>query len=176
MIIVADTGPVNYLILTGHVDLLPQLYGSLILPTAVHRELLHPKAPPTVRQWASALPAWAEVRAPKDASRFPELGPGEREAISLALEAKANLLLIDETLGRGVAVAQGVPVKGILGVLEEAAERRLIDLPQAIQKLKTTSIFLSEEVLNGVLQRHRERSIERQNPKPSIGQEPEIER
>ena len=173
MIIVADTGPVNYLILSGHVDLIPQLYGSLILPTAVHRELLHPEAPPAVHQWATALPAWAEGRAPKDASRFPELGPGEREAISLALEAKANFLLIDETLGRGVAVAQGVPVKGILGVLEEAAEQHLIDLPQAIQKLKATSIFLSEDVVQGVLDRHRERS--KQNPKP-IDQERGIER
>ena len=172
MIIVADTGPVNYLILCGHVDLIQKLYGSLILPTAVHRELLHPKAPLLVRQWAGSLPGWAEVRAPQDASRFPELGPGEREGISLAIEARANFLLIDETLGRRVAVTQGVRVKGTLGVLEEAAEKRLIDLSQALQKLKTTNIFLSEELMQGVLERHRERS----NRNQSIDQERGIER
>ena len=84
MIIVADTGPVNYLILCGQVDLIQKLYGSLILPSAVHRELIHPNAPHLVRQWTRSLPAWVEVRTAKDASKFPELGPGEREGISLA--------------------------------------------------------------------------------------------
>jgi predicted nucleic acid-binding protein len=159
MIIVADTGPVNYLILSGHIDFIARLYGSLILPPAVHRELLHPKAPQDVQQWANALPDWAEVRAPKDASRFTDLGLGEREAISLALEAKADFLLVDETQGRKAAVSHGVHVKGTLGVLEEAADQRLIDLPDAIHKLKATGIFLSDDVVQGVLDRHRERRI-----------------
>ncbi|MEI6394753.1 MAG: hypothetical protein WCT12_27070, partial [Verrucomicrobiota bacterium] len=51
-----------------------------------------------------------------------ELGPGEREAIALALETNANFLLIDETDGRRTAVQNGVPVKGTLGMLEEAAK------------------------------------------------------
>jgi len=94
MIVVADTGPVNYLVLSGQIDLARVLYIALLIPSAVHRELLHPRAPATVRHWAAAPPVWAEVRRPQDAARFPELGAGEREAISLALETKADFLLI----------------------------------------------------------------------------------
>ncbi|MCZ7637686.1 MAG: DUF3368 domain-containing protein [Verrucomicrobia bacterium] len=162
MIVVADTGPVNYLILSGHIGVISPLYGSLLLPPAVHRELLHPGAPAQVRRWAGQLPAWAEVRPPKDTSRFAELGPGEREAISLALEAKAEVLLIDETKGRETAIANGVRVKGILGVLEEAADQRLVNLPEAITKLRATNIFLADDVVQMVLDRHRERSIDQE--------------
>jgi predicted nucleic acid-binding protein len=164
--IVADTGPVNYLILSGHIGLIPPLYGSLILPPAVHRELLHPKAPPDVRNWAGALPTWAEVHPPKDASRFAELGPGEREAISLALEAKADFLLIDESKGRETAVSHGVHVKGTLGILEEAAEKGLVNLPEAVTKLRATGIFLADDVVQRVLDRPHERAIgQHQAPK-----------
>ena len=126
MIIVADTGPVNYLILSGHVDLVNELYGALLIPTAVQRELLHARAPLKVREWANALPAWAEVHKAADPWRFADLGPGEREAISLALEVKADFVLIDETLGRKVAVKNNMAVKGTLGILEEAANRGLV--------------------------------------------------
>ena len=161
MIIVADTGPINYLILSEHIDLIQRLYGSLLLPVAVQRELLHPRAPEVVRQWAMVLPGWVEVRVPRDASRFPELGPGEREAIALALETQASFLLIDETHGRSVAVAHGVPVKGMLAVLEDAAVNQLIDLPLAIEKLRATSIFLSDDVVEMLLRRHRERTAKK---------------
>ncbi len=157
MIVVADTGPVNYLILSGHVALVHELYGALLIPTAVHGELLHPRAPLKVREWANALPAWAEVRKAADPWRFAELGPGEREAISLALEVKADFVLIDETLGRKVAVTNNVAVKGTIGILEEAAGRGLVNLPEAIHKLRVTGIFLSDEIVESVLKRHRGR-------------------
>ena len=167
MIVVADTGPVNYLILSGQIDLARALYGTLLIPPAVHRELLHPRSPATVRQWATTLPAWAEVRSPRDASRFTELGPGEREAIALALETNADFLLIDETDGRRTAVQNGVPVKGTLGMLEEAANRNLVDLTEAVGKLKATRIFLSEDIVQGVLKRHHGRQLNRE-PDPGI--------
>ncbi|MEI6396436.1 MAG: DUF3368 domain-containing protein, partial [Verrucomicrobiota bacterium] len=82
----------NYLILSSQIDLARALYGTLLTP-AVHRELLHPRSPTTFWHWAATLPAWAQVRSPRDASRFTELGPGEREAIALALETNADFLL-----------------------------------------------------------------------------------
>ena len=159
MIVVADTGPVNYLVMSGQVDLAHELYGTLLIPPAVHRELLDARAPAAVRQWAMTPPAWAEVRSPKDTSRFSELGPGEREAISLALETKADFLLIDETQGRKTAVQNGVPVKGTLGILEEAADRELVDFTEAVSKLRSTGIFLSEEIVQDALKRHRDRHL-----------------
>jgi predicted nucleic acid-binding protein len=157
MIVVADTGPVNYLILSGHVDLAHELYGTMLIPTAVQRELLHPRTPLKVREWANAMPVWAEVRNAADPLRFADLGPGEREAISLAMEMKADFVLIDETLGRKVAVKNNVAVKGTLGIPEEAANRGLINLSEAVQKLRVTGIFLSDEIVEGVLKRHRGR-------------------
>ncbi len=157
MIVVADTGPVNYLILSGHVALIHELYGALLIPTAVHNELLNPGAPLKVRQWANALPFWAKARKAADTERFAELGPGEREAICLALEMKADFVLMDETLGRKIAVKNNVAVKGTLGILEEAANRGLVNLSEAVQKLRTTGIFLSDEIVEGVLKRYREK-------------------
>ncbi len=116
--------------MSGQVDLACARYETLLIPPAVHRELLHPRSPATVRQWAATLPAWADVRSPRDASRCTELGPGEREAIALALETNADFLLIDETGGRRTAVQNGVPVTGTLGMLEDAANRNLVDLPE----------------------------------------------
>jgi predicted nucleic acid-binding protein len=157
MIVVADRGPVNYLILGGHVALLHEFYGALLIPTPVHLELLHRRAPLRVREWAISLPAWAEVRKAGGALRFAELGPGEREAIALALDVKADFVLMDETLGRKVAVQNSLLVKGTLGILEDAAHRGLINLPEAVDKLRATSIFLSEEIVEDALRRHRGR-------------------
>ena len=61
-LVIADTGPVNYLILIGHVELLPALFDRVVLPDAVQRELTSVKAPSIVRQWMEALPVWLEVR------------------------------------------------------------------------------------------------------------------
>ena len=159
MIIVADTSPVNYLVLSGQIDLAHTLYGTLLIPPAVHRELLDARAPAAVREWLTTQPTWMEVRSPQDTSRFTELGPGEREAISLALETKADILLIDETAGRKIAVENDVPVKGTLGLLEEADARRVadFDFPQALAKLRATTIFLSEEIVQDALKRHQDR-------------------
>lgn len=155
MIVVADTGPINYLILSGHIRCVRELFGSLLIPPAVQRELLHPRAPVAVRTWAASLPDWAQVRAPGEVARFRELGDGEREAIVLALEQKADFVLMDETHGRQIAVQHGVAVKGTLGVLEDAAANRLIELGEAITKLKATNIFITEEILQAALERNR---------------------
>ncbi len=59
MIVVSDTTPLNYLILIGQIDLLPRLYGQVIVPTTVVHELKHLRAPESVRSWmASPHPGW----------------------------------------------------------------------------------------------------------------------
>jgi len=50
MIVVADTGPIHYLVLSGHIGLLNQLYGEVVIPEAVRKELSHPSAPPEIRR------------------------------------------------------------------------------------------------------------------------------
>lgn len=62
MIVLSDTSPLNYLVLIGHVNVLPALFGEVILPVAVRDELLHPAAPEVVREWLSAPPRWLSIR------------------------------------------------------------------------------------------------------------------
>jgi predicted nucleic acid-binding protein len=156
MVVVADTSPINYLVLLGHVEVLPRLYTRVVLPQAVIDELLDAEAPAIVRAWAANLPAWCGVGRPTDVSgiaALSHLGAGEQEAILLAQELRADLLLIDEDDGRRTARAHGLTVTGTLGVLERAAERGLIDLPDALTRLVTTSFRVREELIQAVLAR-----------------------
>jgi predicted nucleic acid-binding protein len=86
MIVIADTSPLHYLILLEHADVLPRLYGSVIIREAVGRELQAQKTPASVRQWITTPPEWLEIRQiamPPDPT-LAALDPGEREAIALA--------------------------------------------------------------------------------------------
>src|SRR5258708_39614869 len=108
-LVVADTSPIFYLLSIGHIDLLPRLFGKVIVPDAVHKELCHPAAPPVVRDWVAGLPAWAagtQVDAIEDAALQP-LGAGERAAITLALPLHPDLILIDERTRTAVSLRKG---------------------------------------------------------------------
>lgn len=156
MIVVADTTPLNYLVLIGEIELLPALYQSVLIPPEVHRELKHPDAPPAVRTWALILPAWCEVRSPVSApdSTLNDLDAGEREAIQLALEAGVNILLMDESEGRQEALRRHLKVTGTLAVLEKAGQRGLIDFRSALDQLEQTNFRLSPSIRREFLQRN----------------------
>ena len=59
--VVADTGPPHYLVLIGVIDLLPKLFGRIVLPEIVRDELRHTRTPYVVRRWMADTPAWIEV-------------------------------------------------------------------------------------------------------------------
>jgi predicted nucleic acid-binding protein len=61
-VVIADTSPVNYLVLIGEVDLLVRLYGQVLIPDIVARELIDSEAPPEVARWASDFPRWVSVQ------------------------------------------------------------------------------------------------------------------
>ncbi len=102
MVVVADTSPLNYLVLIEAADILPSLYGSIHIAPATASELGAPGAPEQVRRWYENKPDWLVVVAPRHSedSRLDHLDAGEREAITLAMELKADLVLIDERDGR----------------------------------------------------------------------------
>jgi predicted nucleic acid-binding protein len=141
MIVVADTTPLNYLVIIGHIELLPALYQSVLIPQEVHRELQRPGTPPAVRAWASGLPPWCEVRVLSSSPdpTLSELDPGEREAIQLALEAGLDTLLIDESEGRREALRRQLQVTGTVAILEKAAQRGLTDFGAALERLEQTN-------------------------------------
>lgn len=95
MVVVADTSPINYLVLIGLIDLLRQLYIRILIPSAVLAELKHPRAPKAVRHWANNVPPWLEVLNPKTSIVLAQLDAGESEAIALATELHAEVVLIE---------------------------------------------------------------------------------
>ena len=105
MLVVSDAGPLHYLTLVGHVDILHALYGTVVLPESVAGELSHPNTPAPVRALMAAPPPWLTVHAfSSSASGLDALGRGERDAILLAGEIRADLLLCDDQLARKMAV------------------------------------------------------------------------
>jgi predicted nucleic acid-binding protein len=102
MIVVADSGPLHYLILLEHIELLRRFYHQVLVPEPVAGELLAAAAPALVRDWITKPPAWVDVRpVPSDAVSMitGDLDLGARAAIALAETIHADLLLIDEAAG-----------------------------------------------------------------------------
>lgn len=153
MVVVADTSPINSLILIDLVDLLPTLYTSVIVPRAVHEELLAPGASTTVRQWAENIPSWAFVaEAPQMELEWPaELNSAEKAAITLALNTPQHLLIIDERAGTLFARSLGLETTGILGVLDVAADLGHVSLTDALTRLQATSFYCSKKLRDQLL-------------------------
>jgi predicted nucleic acid-binding protein len=97
-LVVADTSPLNYLLIIGSIEILPRLYGSVTIPDVVISELSDGGAPAMVREWALKLPDWVTV-SPTPRSDDPALAHldgGERGAILIAEMEANSVLLIDE--------------------------------------------------------------------------------
>ena len=139
MIVVADTSPLNYLVLLGEVEILPKLFGHVVVPAAVRDELRSMHAPATVQAWIVSPPGWVQIHvvSSEDLEAVSEaIDRGEREAIAAARRLGADHVLIDERTGRQVAISLGLKVTGTLGLLGRADELGLIsDLPGIIRRL-----------------------------------------
>ena len=159
MIVVADTTPINYLVLIGEQDLLRALFRAVIVPIGVQRELLSSDTPATVRHWTSNRPQWLEIR---PTTVLPEtslshLDEGEREAIQLTEELGADLLLVDEKAARKEANKRHLATSGTLGILDRAADKELIEFVPTLERLKQTSFYLSVAVERLFLERDKQR-------------------
>ena len=116
-------------------------------------ELRCSPAPELVRTWIGDPPPWLEIRTPvgvPDAA-LTDLDGGERDAIMLATELRADQLIVDDRAGRRAAEGRGIPTIGTLGVLREAAALGQLDIRSAIQRLQTTNFYVSPEVLTALL-------------------------
>ncbi len=165
MIIVSDTTPFRYLIEIDIVDILATLFGQVIIPEAVAGELQHQNTPQKIKSWMQSPPAWLVIRK-ADITLFTPveaIGPGETEAIALALELKADAVLMDENAGKDEATRVGLLVLRTLAVLETAAIRDLIDLPAVIAKLKQTTFRVAPKLYQDLLNRDALRQQARQS-------------
>ncbi|MFZ0311921.1 MAG: DUF3368 domain-containing protein [Candidatus Korobacteraceae bacterium] len=128
MIVVSDTSSILNLARIGRLELLPELYRQVLIPSAVSAELAAFDMNPV---FDCAYTSWLQVANPGDQNLVrrlrDELDFGEAEAIALAVERRATLLLMDEKHGREVAERLGISVTGLIGVLADAKAARLIE-------------------------------------------------
>ena len=155
-VVVADSGPIIHLSRVGLLELLPALYGSVVVPRAVFHEVVHDGAgQPGSAELAGA--AWAEIveHDPQDPlflGFLQLLQLGESAAISIAYGRKAGLVLIDDNRARMAARSLQLAVKGTLGLLVLAKRRGHIDaVAPRVRDLLAQNVWISAEVVRRAL-------------------------
>lgn len=160
MIVVSDTSPITNLAAIGQLDLLQRLYIRIIIPGAVYDEMVNVGKPVPGATEVRTLP-WIQTQAVVDQQRVSTIQEseenidlGEAEAIALALELKADLLLMDERRGRIVATSYGLQVTGLLGVLVQAKQNNLIEAikPLVDQLVEQADFRVGNELYTTILQ------------------------
>jgi predicted nucleic acid-binding protein len=159
MPIVADTTVFRYLVVLEVTDILPALFGHVLIPPAVFNELQRASTPAVVRTWVANLPPWLRIQSlttPPE-PRLSDLGEGEQEALQLMQEQQARLFVTDDRQAYNAALARSIPVTRTLRVLEMAAERGLLDFPTIVTRLRTAGFYTPEDVVEEMLARDAER-------------------
>lgn len=147
MAVVSNASPLIALAGIRRLDLLPALFESVLIPPAVAREI-HRSIP--------LMPAWLQTRAlgagPPTVGLRRALGDGEREAIGLALEIQAEVVILDDLPARRIAEDKGLNVVGTLGVLLAAKRAGLIErIRPELDDLVKTSFYLTPELYDQLL-------------------------
>jgi predicted nucleic acid-binding protein len=152
MTVVCNASPLCYLVQIGVAEILPKLYGAILTSETVVAELRHPGAPPVVRAWANRPPDWLQVH-PDPVISDPllsSLDPGERTAIQLAEQVRADLVLLDDLPARTIAGQRGLRRAGTLGVLRDASDTGLLELTKALDTLRRTNFRAAPELFRSL--------------------------
>ncbi len=152
MIVVSNTTPLNYLVLIKRIEVLHVLYDQVIVPSAVIDELTAAGTPQSVIDWTQNRPNWIIVKQVAESQFDSRIVRGEAEAIVLANELHADLVLLDDRRARQIAESRGLFVVGTLGVMVEAARRGLIDFRAVLAELRETNFRFSQAVLQSALE------------------------
>jgi len=155
MLVIAVSSPLIVLVNIGQIGVLPALFGNVTNPPQVAEELARPNRPQVVRDFIANKPSWLKVEAPAVIEPIPLLQSGEAAAISLAIQLKADLLLIDDLQGRKAATQRHIRLTGTIGVLELAADRKFLDLKDAFDRVKVTDFWISHKLLDERLKLHQ---------------------
>ncbi|VXD25452.1 Similar to tr/Q55985/Q55985 [Planktothrix serta PCC 8927] len=163
MIIISDTTPISELAKVNHLDLLPKLFGKVMIPQGVFDELQvgqHPAA--KIVQNLS----WLEIvkvdnqQLVNELQQSFKLDLGESEAIALAEEIGASQLLIDEKAARKVAMGRKLPLIGTVGVLLLAKRRGLLDsVKDVLDEMQAQGMRISDRLYLQVLILAQEKEI-----------------
>ena len=144
-IVIADSTCLIGLSKIGKLDILQQLFGTILIPAAVfHEVVVSGSGRPGAAEVESA--GWIQTRDVVDrlavnALRL-SLGTGESEAIVLASEEAADFIVLDDWQARQVAIGLSLPVIGTVAVLAKAAEKGLIsDLDSVVRELREAGFY-----------------------------------
>ena len=156
MRVVLNTSPQILLAKIGRLDLLIKLYNDILIPASVLDELL--VKPSGDIQKIQVLIRAGDFQVQKATSENisrvrADLGAGEREAIALAIEKNADLVILDDQEGREIARSRGLSVTGTIGVLVEARKRNLIpSIRPELDRLIEAGMWLNEIFYDRILQ------------------------
>lgn len=156
MIVICDTSPICYLLLIEQIQILNQLFNQITIPSAVQKELLAEQTFSQIQAWIADPPPWVSIQPVSQLlDNLPSnLGPGEQEAISLAVRLQANLIILDDWDARQAALSQGLTVTGLLGVLYRAGTQGLLDFYNSIDRLQQTSFRASPALIQQFLEKY----------------------
>ena len=159
MPVVSNTSPILNLAIIGQLELIRQQFGQVQIPLAVLSELKVLEDRPGSKEIQAAVDTgWIKVQEVSSQLSVQLLQQvldlGESEAITLAIDLKADRILLDERDGRKIAKSLGLKVTGVLGILLRAKqEGELSSLPDAIDALvKTAGFRIAPELLAKVLE------------------------
>ncbi len=153
--VVCNSSPLIALASIGHLDLLRTLFARILVPEAVRREVVDEgRGRPGAAEVADA--SWIEVAAVRDRAAVDalraEMDEGEAEAIQLAREVDAELVLLDNREPRRSATALGLAVMGTGGVLAVAYRQgHLPDLQASLRELRQRGFWLADAVVAALL-------------------------
>lgn len=151
-IVVTNSGPLIALATIEKLDLLGSLFGTVLVPDAVFQEVTWlGKERPGAAELSQAQ--WVQrviLEVKPDSLLLEDLGIGEAEAISLAVQKQAALLLLDDRRARRIAeIAYHLRVKGVAGLLVTAKRKGLLDTVRPLlERLRTNGYFLSQAVID----------------------------
>ena len=151
-IIVSDTSCIGYLLQINCLNLLQIIYGEIIIPESVNTEILNLEIKGhNLSEFNSAT--WIKIYQVKDISNVQQyqsiLDKGELQAISLAIDLSADLLIIDEKLGRIVATSMGFDITGMVGILITAKNKNLIpSVKDALDKVILLGCRIGNKLYN----------------------------
>lgn len=152
---IADTSPLQYLFQLDLFDLLPSLYGQVLVPEAVAREIAAGRSRGVSLPELTSLP-WVTIRKITSARVLlmaPDLGAGEREVLALAVELSDPLVVLDDALARRFARRLELPLTGTLGLLLKAKEIGRIDrIKPSLETLDSLGFRLDDRTRASVLE------------------------
>lgn len=146
MIVVSNSTPLIHLSAMGSLDLLPQLFGEIVIAEEVYEEVVLKGAnQPAASEVQSARWIQRQTINNRLACTFLQnsLGAGESATIVLAIELDADLTILDDRSARIQAQARSIKITGTLGILLMAAERDIVDFQKALDDLLATGFHLS---------------------------------